>query len=563
MFFDWQLWIRRLLPIAFVCSCASAPPGVSEGGEPVGRLPALVEALKLQPLDTAPPDPIAPEDSPLFRQAAALDRLLKGTATEDEARALKKECAAHRRKNPFCPIVRDAKRLKAFWEDNERPYKFREGAPKVPAVPVFEGGALTNYNALRKAEVDNLLAGFKPLPPEYLVAIKTKALAAKGCPDNAAIAIAATLEDGMPSLVNPREVASLYARVGTCFPRRATNREHFLTRAGLLWMFVGDYQPAEEVLSRVEGQDALVGRAPYWLYRARKALGDKAKADKALKRLFGQHPLSFHALMASMEGGHSPESDLLKPPTAAKKRSRRVGWANSWLENLERLKKFGFLTTTERLVFWISAKAARLEPEVRLYLSEFGSPLYKVTRLTELFIRRPSLMSVESFKLAYPLAYWPLMERNGMDLDPLLLLAVGRKESKFDPKAISPANAQGLLQVHPDTAKRLTGGSEVDLTNPYVNITLGAHYLTELLRRLDGKLHWALAAYNAGELATSSWMGRFPHPDPLLQIDLITFRETRNYVGFVLSNYFWYRKLYQPDKGNPLDSLVRPEVARK
>ena len=162
-------------------------------------------------------------------------------------------------------------------------------------------------------------------------------------------------------------------------------------------------------------------------------------------------------------------------------------------------------------------------------------------------------MSTESFKLAYPLAYWPLMERNGMDLDPLLLLAVGRKESKFDPKAVSPANAQGLLQIHPDTATRLTDGAVLDLTNPYVNITLGAHYITELLRRVRGRFPWALAAYNAGEEAAHSWRARFPSPDPILQIDLITFRETRNYVGFVLSNYYWYRRLYQPDKGHPLE----------
>ncbi len=557
-------WIIQLgIPLALVCACAAAPPRTLDAGGPVGALPGIAESLKMQPAESIPPDPVASEDTPLFRQAAALDRLMKGLASNEEAQALKKECSTRRHKNPFCPIVRDAKRLKVFWEENERPYKFREAPPKTPITPLIEGGKVANYPALRRADVESLLAGFKPLPPEHIVAVKEKALAATGCPDNAAVAIAATLEDGMPSLVNPKEVAALYARVGMCFPKRSSNREHFLTRSGLLSYFVGDFASAEKVLSKVDPTDALQGRPLFWLYRSRKALGDTAKADKALKRLIGHHPLSFHALVATLEMGQAPENVFLRPATPPKKRSKRVTWANAWLEALETLKRYGFLSTTERLTFWVSAKATRLEPEVRLYLAQFGSPLFKVTRLTELFIRRRALMSVDSFKMAYPLAYWPLMERDGMDLDPLLLLAVGRKESKFDPYAVSPANAQGLLQIHPDTAKRLTGGAEVDLTNPYVNITLGAHYLTELLRRLDGKMYWALAAYNAGELATNSWIGRFPHSDPMLQIDLITFRETRNYVGFVLSNYFWYRRLYQPDKGNPLDNLVRLDIARK
>ncbi len=557
-------WIRRTWPFAFVCACAASPPrGLDTPPTQAGVLPGLVEALKLQPPDAGLPDPVSAEDTPLFRQAAQVDRLLKGLASPEETKALTQECRKKRVKNPFCPIVRDAKRLKSFFEETERPYKFREPTPKEPMAPQIVDGNVVNYAKLKKADVDNLLPGFKTLTPEALTIVKAKALSSAGCPDNAAIALAATLEDGMPSKVDPKEVAALYAKVGGCFPKRSANREHFLTRAGLLYYYSADYASAATVLARAEAQDALVGRPLYWLYRSRKALGETEKADQTLKKLFRQHPLSFHALMAALESGQAPETVFLHPPTPVKKRSKRVPWANAWFEDIETMKRFGFFASSERLTVWVSAKAKRLEPEVRLYLAEFGSPFFKVTRLTEIFIRRRPLMSTESFKLAYPLAYWPLMERNGMDLDPLLLLAVGRKESKFDPKAVSPANAQGLLQIHPDTGKRLTDGAALDLTNPYVNITVGAHYITELLKRLDGRLPWALAAYNAGEEAAHSWMVRFPSPDPILQIDLITFRETRNYVGFVLSNYYWYRRLYQPEKGQPLDFLVPPEVARK
>ncbi len=557
-------WIRRLWPLALLCACAASPPqGVDASPDQAGYLPDLVEALKNQPPEMNLPDPVTPEDTLLFRQAAQLDRLMKEQASDEEALTLKKECGKQRRKNPFCPIVREAKKLMAFWQENERPYRFKQATPLTPVAPELTDGTVSNYGKLQRTDVDNLLPAFKTLPPETLALVKTKVLAYNGCPDNAAIALAATLEDGMPNQVDAKEIAAIYAKVGACHAKRSNHRENFLTRAGLLWFYAGEYAAAEKVLAKVEAQDALVGRPSYWLYRARKALGDKTGAEKTLKRLWSQHGLSFHALMAAIENGQDPETLLLRASTVVKKRSRKVAWVNSWLGNIEILKRYGFLATSERLTLWVSAKAKRLEPEVRLYLSEFGSPFFKVTRLTEMFIRRPGLMSKESFKLAYPLAYWPLMERNGKDLDPLLLLAVGRKESKFDPKAISPANAQGLLQIHPNTAKRLTNAEVLDLTNPFINISFGAHYLSELLRRMEGSLLWTLAAYNAGEAAVQSWKARFPHPDPILQMDLITYRETRNYVGFVLSNYFWYRRLYQPDKPHPLESLVPPALAQK
>jgi soluble lytic murein transglycosylase-like protein len=559
-----RTWIRRTWALAIVCSCATSAPREPDSPlQPTGALPSLVEVLKNPPPPFPPPDPVAPDDTALFQQAALADRLLKGEASAEEKAELKRACGKKNAKNPFCPIVRDLKRLSAFFDESEKPYQYREPAPRVPVVPIITEGRLTNLGQLQKADVESLLPGLKALDADSMALLKRTALSAVGCPPSLSIALAATLEDGMPSQVDPKEIAALYGQAAPCYSKRSPNREHFLTRAGLLYLFAGDFKAAEKVLAKVSPQDALIGRAPYWLYRARKAQGDSAGAESARKRLWSQHSLSFHALMAALESGQSPETVFLKPPTAAKKRSKRSGWANRWLEALEHLKHYGFLTSAERLTFWISARAKHLEPEVRLYLAEFGNPLYKVTRLTELFIRKRPLMSVASFKLAHPLAYWPLMERNGIDLDPLLLLAVGRKESKFDPKAISPANAQGLLQVHPNTAKRLTGGADVDLTNPYVNITLGAHYLSELMKRAQGRLPWALAAYNAGEDAARSWLARFPHPDPLLHIDLITFRETRNYVGFVLTNYYWYRRLYQPDKGHPLEGLIAPEVARK
>lgn len=100
-------------------------------------------------------------------------------------------------------------------------------------------------------------------------------------------------------------------------------------------------------------------------------------------------------------------------------------------------------------------------------------------------------------------------------LDPALVLAVIRAESNFNPKARSPKNAQGLMQLIPGTAKRF----EVDdVWDPLQNIHGGMAYLRWLLDHFAGDEALALAGYNAGENAVRRFNGIPPYP------------ETRSYV---------------------------------
>lgn len=116
-------------------------------------------------------------------------------------------------------------------------------------------------------------------------------------------------------------------------------------------------------------------------------------------------------------------------------------------------------------------------------------------------------------------------------VDSLLLASMVEAESGFNPYAISPRGALGLMQVMPETAHAY---SVDDLLEPAVNIDLGARYLAKLLRDFDGDVALALAGYNAGPGNVRRFGGMPP------------FRETRNYVDQVLTRYIdHHRELWQ------------------
>ena len=131
-----------------------------------------------------------------------------------------------------------------------------------------------------------------------------------------------------------------------------------------------------------------------------------------------------------------------------------------------------------------------------------------------------------------------------------------RQESVFDPGAVSPAAAYGLMQLLVTTASRVAG-RPVDasaLVDPATNITLGTRYLRQLLDRFDGNLAKALAAYNGGEDAVAKWERRAPGAPTDEFVETISYRETRQYVKQVLGNYRRYRRLYgAPGEQRALD----------
>ena len=132
---------------------------------------------------------------------------------------------------------------------------------------------------------------------------------------------------------------------------------------------------------------------------------------------------------------------------------------------------------------------------------------------------------------------------------PLTILSLIKQESGFDSRALSRANAKGLMQIIDRTARSIDKVKAKDLFNEENNLDIGISYFEALKKDLK-KDHLALASYNAGPHRVAAWLKHHDYEDPAAFIDLIPFDETRIYVGSILRNKYYYeRKLDTKNKG--------------
>ncbi|MBD3307317.1 transglycosylase SLT domain-containing protein, partial [candidate division KSB3 bacterium] len=154
--------------------------------------------------------------------------------------------------------------------------------------------------------------------------------------------------------------------------------------------------------------------------------------------------------------------------------------------------------------------------------------------------------------LKFPLAYWDLIQTYAQknELAPFLVAGIIRQESAYNPRALSYANARGLMQVIPPTARRVAAQLKLrnfqiaHLYDAETNIAIGTRYLADLLKKFDGNLYRAIAGYNAGPNATQKWWTAEGEIDHEAVVENITYRATRNYVKRVLRNQYNYQRIY-------------------
>jgi hypothetical protein len=165
-------------------------------------------------------------------------------------------------------------------------------------------------------------------------------------------------------------------------------------------------------------------------------------------------------------------------------------------------------------------------------------------------LRLPHFLSAIYFPVAYQAAINRFSTLNR--IDNLLVYALIRNESFFNPNTVSPARAVGMMQLIYRTARHVARKLKLrvrrrDLFNPETNIQLGIKYLKQLLIRYQGNLALTLAAYNAGPTPVDRWRGQFGDVSTEEFIELIPYSETRTYVKNILRNYYYYKFYYRPD----------------
>ncbi|HEX9867742.1 MAG TPA: lytic transglycosylase domain-containing protein, partial [Candidatus Tectomicrobia bacterium] len=162
------------------------------------------------------------------------------------------------------------------------------------------------------------------------------------------------------------------------------------------------------------------------------------------------------------------------------------------------------------------------------------------------------LSAADLREMSYPLGALQRLEASDFhSLDPLFVGALIMAESDWNPHAFSRVGARGLMQLMPETGRRIAErlgvavASDDQLFEPTLNVRLGLAYLGELSRRFEGRLPLVLASYNAGEEQVGKWWLNRGGDDIEEFIANIPFRETRRYVQRVYVYYAEYQRIYR------------------
>jgi len=284
---------------------------------------------------------------------------------------------------------------------------------------------------------------------------------------------------------------------------------------------------------------ALADDAAYRMYLLAQRVGDPQALDEASALLTKLEP-SYFALLAEKRGFSAAVAPL--PPDG-----------EAILEKVKALRLLGLDRYARRELLFAArlSESPAMELAMAQALSERGF-LQDAQRIAVNALWTLDAAPLSLWSLAYPKPYGQEVEEAAQefDLDPLLLYAIMREESRYDPEAISHAYAQGLMQIIPSTRDWIAEQLKIEIDpteifDPGMNVHLGAWYLRHLLDYFEEDLHYAVAAYNGGPGNVNEWK-----ENPLIQektdfLRWIGFGETREYVPKVLLSYEVYRWLEQ------------------
>ncbi len=368
-----------------------------------------------------------------------------------------------------------------------------------------------------------------------------------------------------------REAIPMLRQVRARYPRSRWVRSAnwFL---GFSQFLAGDYDDALAVFDSIaSGRGAMqAGQGHYWKARTLQKLDRRAEAVASYRELVGRYPLTWYAILARARldevgvdigpFGDEPRAPgdapaISAPPPRELTRAPLIRRADELLAADLGVEAGIELRRGERNFVRRHGRPDGLAMLLERYreAGNYHRPwslavTYGGARALSAPARGPARIWWEH---AYPLAYDDLVERwrERHGLPPYYTHAIMRKESGFDPNALSFADARGLVQVIPRTTRRIADELGLPYTDdmlwdPDMNLRIGTWYLGGLLEKFRHQIPIAAGSFNSGPAPVMRWLeenGERPIDE---FVELVSFSQTREYMKLVTATYARYLYLY-------------------
>jgi soluble lytic murein transglycosylase len=353
-----------------------------------------------------------------------------------------------------------------------------------------------------------------------------------------------------------------------------------------------------EHLARYVDKDTTYrGRAGYWAARDSEKAGKTAEACALYDAVIYRYAANWYGYLAQQRvanlkaqnrcrAGQNFANDSLVGKAVANMKTVTVAKETSTAREQERFVK-GEQLSTVGLFDWAldelndAAHTAPNSPKVNFAIAKLyrlkednTAALLALARsypdYSQMF---PEEMSREEWDIFYPLNYWQDIKRWATErsLDPYQVAGIIRQETIFNPRAVSRANAYGLMQLIIPTARSVARKYGIDavittetLLQPTLNIQLGTG---EMRNQFDkfGRFEYVGIAYNAGPGKVPEWRASLPYEMDEF-VEAIPYKETRGYVQGIIRNSAQYRRLYDENgnfKANVGTRPLRGEIDTK
>ena len=349
------------------------------------------------------------------------------------------------------------------------------------------------------------------------------------------------------------------------YPRGA-NSERAAWKIGWRSYRAQKYDETARIFERASVDFSRSDYRPAWLYwsaRAHDQLGEKAIAIERYTLVTADYLNSYYGRLAvaRLDGrraptrifSEAPASLLPPPPNEPLVRALLdIGRYEDALNEVRYAQRaWGDSPALQATIAWIFEQQSQSESGTRRFNLLRGGINVMKRAYPQYLAAGGEDLPRDVLTVIFPLDFWDLIKKysSQANLDPYFVAALVQQESTFVRDIRSGANAYGLMQLKPETARQYAKRFNLRysaslLTNADANVRIGTAYLADKIREFGGE-HLALASYNAGERAVRRWVAeRSGLADREEFIDDIPYPETQNYVKKVLTMTEDYRRLY-------------------